>query len=186
MNKVNNGITVNGIFEYPIQPEYCIKMVLSLQNINFERPTATYNDIREEYMEKLVDEGIAGKPGVHLKEDPLAYSLMGYEMEGNIIEYKTKSLQMAQKFLSIKSDGVFKSESVMWIEHTNEEQAKYNKKAFENAKEKALTIALNLGKQLGDVLSIEDTNPKKYIDGLYHTDNLKKREYHIRVSFEMI
>lgn len=186
MNKISNGIVVNGVCEYSIQPEYCIKMVLSLQNINFERPTATYADIREEYMEKLVDEGIAGKPGIHLKEDPLAYSLMGYEMEGNIIEYKTRSLQMAQKFLSIKSDGVFKSESVMWIEHSDKEMAEYNEKAFENAKQKAMVIATNINKELGDIIFVEDTNPKKFIDGLYHTDNLKKREYHIRVSFGII
>lgn len=186
MNKVNNGIVVNGVFEYPIQPEYCIKMVLSLQNINFDRPTVTYSDIREEYMEKLVDEGIAGKPGVHLKEDPLAYSLMGYEMEGNIIEYKTNSLQMAQKFLSIKSDGVFKSESLMWIELTDEEITAYSKGAFENAKQKAMTIASNIGKELGGVIYVEDTNPKKFMDGLYQTDNLRNREYHIRVAFGII
>jgi len=186
MNKTNQGIIVNGVFEYPIQPEYCIKMVLSLQNINFDRPTVTYSDIREEYMEKLVDEGIAGKPGVHLTENPLAYSLMGYEMEGNIIEYKTDSLQMAQKFLSIKSDGVFKSDSIMWIELTDEEMAEYSKKAFENAKQKATDIAINIGKNLGDVISIEDTNPKKYMDGLYQTENLLKREYYVRVAFATI
>jgi len=186
MNKISNGIVVNGVYEYPIQPEYCIKMVLSLQNINFDRPTVTYSDIREEYMEKLVDEGIAGKPGVHLKEDPLAYSLMGYEMEGNLIEYKTNSLEMAQKFLSIKSDGVFKSESLMWIELTDIEIAEYSKNAFENAKQKAAVIAKNIGKNLGDVISIEDTNPKKYMDGLYQTGNLHKREYHIRAAFATI
>ena len=186
MNNINKGIVVNGVFEYPIQPEYCIKMVLSLQNINFDRPTVTFSDIREEYMEKLVDEGIAGKPGVQLKEDPLAYSLMGYETEGNLIEYKTKSLKMAQKFLSIKSDGVFKSESIMWIELTDEEMAEYSKAAFENAKEKATIIAKNIGKSLSDVIYIEDTNPKKFMDGLYQTDNLNKREYHIRAAFEIV
>lgn len=186
MNNLNNGIVVNGVFEYAIKPEYCIKMVLSLQNINFDRPAVTYSDIREEYMEKLVDEGIAGQPDVHLKEDPLAYSLMGYEMEGNIIEYKTESLQMAQKFLSIKSDGVFKSDSIMWIELTDEEMAEYAKKAFENAKQKAMAIAKNVGKGLGDVTFIEDTNPKKYMDGLYQTDNLQIREYCIKAAFELV
>jgi len=186
MSKISNGIVVNGVFEYEIRPEYYIKMVVSLQNINFDRPTATYSDIKEEYMEKLVDEGIAGKPNVHLKEDPLAYSLMGYEMEGNVIEYRTDSLQMAQKFLSIKSDGVFKSDSIMWIALTNEEMAEYVKKAFENARQKAMALAKNVGKKLGEVILIEDTNPKKYMDGLYQTDNLQKREYCIKAAFEFI
>lgn len=186
MNTINSEIVVNGVYEYSIRPKYCIKMVLSLQNINFERPTATYSDIKEEYMEKLVDEGIAGQPNVHLEEDPLAYSLMGYEMEGNIIEYKTDSLQEAQKFLSIKSDGVFKSDSTLSIFLTDEEMAEYAKKAFENARQKAMIIAKNVGKDLGDILYIEDTNPKKYIDGLYQTDNLHKREYYIKAAFRLL
>ena len=186
MNKPNNTIFVNGVHEYKVQPEYCIKMIVSLQNINYDRPTATYEDIRQEYMEKLVDEGIAGQPNAQLKEDSLAYSLMGYETEGNIIEYRTRSLQMAQKFLSIKSDGVFKSDSVMWIELTDEEMTAFAYGAFEDAKKKASKIAGRLGKSIGEVVYMEDTNPKRYMDGLYQTDNLQKREYHIRVFFELI
>ena len=74
----------------------------------------------------------------------------------------------------------------MWIELTDIEIAEYSKNAFENAKQKAAVIAKNIGKNLGDVISIEDTNPKKYMDGLYQTGNLHKREYHIRAAFATI
>ena len=131
MNNGFNGILVNGIFEYPIKPTYYLKMIVSLVNLNFDSPTRNFEEIKNEYMGKLVDEGVMGKDNGSITEDDLAYGMMGYEKEGTIIQYETTSLDMVQKFLSVKSDGVVKSDAIFWVNLTEKEMADYSKKAFE-------------------------------------------------------
>ncbi|MGF1559980.1 MAG: hypothetical protein ACFCUL_12900 [Flavobacteriaceae bacterium] len=190
MNATNTngfkGILVNGIFEYPIQPTYYLKMIVSLVNVEYDSLPRTFDELKDEYMGKLVDEGIVGSGNGSVTEDGLAYGMMGYEKEGTVIQYKTKSLAMVQKFLAVRSDGVIKSEAIFWVELSNSEMAKYAKGAYENAKEKAQRIATSIGKNIGDLIFIEDFQTKKFMEGFYYTDALDTREYRITAGFEII
>lgn len=184
-NSYFNGILVNGIFEYPIEPIYCIKMVLSLANMDYESLQKSLEEVKNEYMGKLVDEGLMGKNNGNITENDLAYGMMGYEKEGTVIQYETTSLAMVKKFLSVRSPGVVKSDAIFWVKLSDTEMAEYSKKAYENAKEKAKKIAANLGKDLGEPIFIEDFQVSVYMEGFYHTDMLETREYQVIVGFEI-
>jgi len=143
-------------------------------------------DIKDAYAEKLVDAGIAGTTSGELKEDLLSYALMGYDKEGTVIMYTTDSLEMAQKFLMIKSNGVLKSESTFISELTKEQMTDYAHSAFLDAQNKANALAERTERKLGRILSIEDHNIQKTIEGFYSIDYLISRDYRITVSFELI
>ncbi len=185
INNGFNGILVNGVYEYSIRPTYYLKMIVSLVNADYDSLPRSFEELKDEYMGKLVDEGVMGLGNGSITEDDLAYGMMGYEKEGTVIQYKTTSLEMVQKFLSVRSDGVVKSEATFWVELSAVEMADYSKKAFENAKDKAEGIATNLGKKIGDVVLIEDLQMQKFMEGFYYTDMLDTREYRVTVGFEM-
>ncbi len=177
---------VNGVYEYPIKPTYYLKMIVSLENIDYDSLPSNFEQIKDDYMGKLVDEGIVGSGKGSITEDELAYGMLGYEKEGTVVEYETTSLDMVQKFLAVRSEGVLKSEALFWVELSDDEMAEYAKAAFENAKEKAERMAKNIGKKVGDVVFIEDFQNNNYVEGLYYTDALSSREYRITVGFEML
>lgn len=180
-----NGILVNGIFEYPIRPTYHLKMIVSLVNINYDALPKSFEEIKNEYMGKLVDEGVVGSNNGSITEDDLAYGMLGYEKEGTVILYQTTSLEMVQKFLSVQSDGVLKSDAIFWIKLSDSEMAEYSNKAIKNARKKAQGIASNMGKELGNLTFIEDFQVNKYMEGFYYTDMLETREYRITAGFEL-
>lgn len=186
LNKGYKEILVNGIYEYPIRPTYYLKMIVSLQNVQYDSLPTTFEELKQEYMGKLVDEGIVGSGNGNITEDPLTYGMMGYEKEGTVIQYMTTSLDMVQKFLGIQSDGVMKSDTVFWVELSDAEMTKYSKEAFNNAKKKAERIAENVGKKVGELIFIEDLQVNKYMEGFYYTDILETREYRVTAGFEMI
>jgi hypothetical protein len=133
-----NGILVNGVFEYPIKPTYYLKMIVSLANMDYEILQRSFEEVKNEYMGKLVDNGLMGVGTGSITEDDLAYGMLGYEKEGTVIQYETTSLEMVQKFLSVRSVGVVKSDAILWVTLSDEEMADYAKRAYENAKEKRI------------------------------------------------
>lgn len=190
MSQKTDSIVITGIHEYDLKGEYTTKMIVSLQNIIYDGYDTTsepsLKEIKDAYAEKLVDAGIAGTNTGALKEDLLSYALLGYDKEGTIISYTTDSLEMAQKFLMVKSNGVLKSESLFYTELTKEQMTDYAHSAFLDAHDKAAALAQRTERSIGRILKIEDHNFNKTIDGFYSTDYLVTREYRITVSFELL
>lgn len=178
-----NTITVSGVHQYTVEPEYTVKMIVSLNNVYYDYERMTFDEIKSNYQEKLSKAGI---DTTSLIEDELAYSLVGYEKEGTIIVYKTTSLEMVKKLLSVKSVGVTKSDITSIVTLSNEQTAAYAKAAYDDAKNKAEAIAKKLGRSLGEVVSISDTNYKILNESLYYNAVLNSKQYGISVSFELL
>ena len=177
-----HSITVNGTYEYTIGPEYISKMVVSLNNVYYDAQTISLSEVKSGYYDKLKKAGISSST---LKEDVFAYNLLGYEKEGTIVEFRTKSMEEMKKFLSVKSIGVSRSESSLEFELNQEQAATYAEKAFENAKKKANAIATKVNRKVGKAMMISDTNLSKIQESLYYGNIKTNRDYYISVTFEL-
>ena len=177
-----HSITVNGTYEYTIGPEYISKMVVSLNNVYYDAQTISLSEVKSGYYDKLKKAGISSST---LKEDVFAYNLLGYEKEGTIVEFRTKSMEEMKKFLSVKSIGVSRSESSLEFELDQEQAANYAEKAFKNAKKKANAIATKVGRKVGKAMIISDTNHSKIQESLYYGNIKTNRDYYISVTFEL-
>lgn len=177
-----NTITVNGSHEYRMTPEYSSKMLVSLNNVYYDAQTINLSELKSGYYEKLEKAGISQSK---LTEDMFAYNLLGYEKEGVVIEFKTNSIDEMKKFLSIKSIGVTRSDTSMEYQFDVEQAATYAEKAFENAKKKAAAIAQKVGKKVGKVVSISDSNYHKVQESLYYGNLKSTRDYYISATFEL-
>ena len=177
-----NNITVNGVYNYDITPEYSSKMIVSLTNVYYDVQAVTMAEVKSGYLAKLAKIGINSD---RLEEDKLHYALMGYEKEGTIFVFKTKSLEEMQKFLSVKALGVSRSDTTLETQLTQEQISDYSKAAFDKAKSKAMAIASKLGRKIGKAIYISDTNPSKISESMYYGNTKEKRDYYISVSFEL-
>ncbi len=178
-----NIISVSGNHAYKVQPELTAKMMISLNNIYYDAPGMTFPEIKTSYMNNL------SKAGININmisEDNLAYAIMGYEKEGNMLSFKTKSLEEIKTFLGVKSLGVSRSETTMEFTLTDEEMASYAKFAYDNAKSKAEALAKKIGRTVGKVTNISDSNSNKISGSLYNTNEINTRDYYISVSFELL
>jgi len=178
-----NQLRVTGSHTYKIMPEYTAKMVVSISNVYYNAETTTQAEILAKYIEKLGKVGIEAN---RIKEDKLHYVLMGYDKEGTVVEFKTKSLNEMQKFLTVKSMGVSKSETMFNTKLTDEEMADFAKGAFADAKKKAEALAKKIDKKIGKAISISDSNTSKINESLYYRSPINEREYFLSVSFELL
>jgi len=90
-----------------------------------------------------------------------------------------------QKFLSVKSIGVTRSDTTLEMELTNAQMADYAEEAFENAKQKATAIAAKIGRTVGKAIYLSDTNTQKISESMYYANAKATRDYYISVSFEL-
>jgi hypothetical protein len=158
-------------------------MIVSLNNVYYDSQTMSLSEIKSSYLDKLAKIGITSD---RLEEDPLHYSMLGYEKEGLIIEFKTNSLDEMQKFLGVKSMGVTRSDTTLKAEITDAQMADYSKTAFDDAKKKAQSIAEKIGRKIGQAIYISDTNYKKISESMYYGNVNQERDYYISVSFELL
>ncbi len=178
-----NQISVSGIHKYSIAPEYSAKMIVSMANVYYDAQTMTLSEIKSSYLDKLAKVGISSD---RVKQDDLQYALMGYDKEGTVFVFKTNSVEEIKKFLMVKSIGVTKSDATLNATLTEEQMAEYAKAAYDNAKGKAEAIAKKIGRSVGNVISINDSNNTKIMESLYYGSNLDSRDYYISVSFELL
>jgi len=177
-----NNLTVNGSHSYSIAPEYSSKMIVSLNNVYYDSQTMSMSEVKSGYLDKLAKAGISSD---RLTEDDLHYALLGYEKEGTIMVFKTKSLEEMQKFLKVKALGVSRSDTTLDMELTDAQMADYAKAAFDNAKSKANAIASKIGRTIGKAIYLSDTNTKKISESMYYGNAKDTRDYYISVSFEL-
>lgn len=178
-----NNITVSSSSSFTIEPEYSSKMIVSLNNVYYDAQTVTLDEVKAGYLAKLAKVGFTSD---RLVEDNLHYALIGYEKEGTVMVFKTKSLTEMQKFLNIKALGVTRSETNLEAEITDDQMANYSKEAFKIAKNRATAIADKIGRKIGKAIYISDTNVKKIKQSLYNSTDISSRDYHISVSFELL
>ncbi|WP_343487655.1 SIMPL domain-containing protein [Allomuricauda sp. d1] len=177
-----NTINVYGVHGYTISPNYKASMLVSMNNVYYDAQTFTLPEILSTYKDKLAKVGINT---ANLKEDAMGYALYGYDKDGTIIKYTTNSADDLQKFLSVRSVGVTKSDTTMEFKLTRAQMADYAGKALEDAKNRAEALAGKMGRQIGKVVYLSDTNYEKFSESLYYGNINNEREYRINVSFEL-
>ena len=182
-NNLQNNINVNGAYEFSIDPEYSSKMIVSLNNVYYDTQTMNLEEVKTRYMENLTKAGIKKE---QLKEVPLYYALLGYEKEGTVYEFKTKSLEEMQKFLNVKAIGVTRSDTNLKAQLSDKQMAEYAKLAFDDAKVKATAIAQKIGRKIGKAIYINDTNSQKIVESMYYGNSEQKKMYYLSVSFELL
>ena len=135
------------------------KATISLSNAYSSLPpeVTTLDILKQQYKEALKAKGIAWS---ELKENTTSfgYENLGYGKEGILYEFRTKSLEKMVSFLKVKSLGVNINNPVSIITINKSEAKELCQKALNNAKEKAEIIAASMGRQLGDIQEIEDSN----------------------------
>jgi len=181
----SNTISVGGVHKYNISPEYKANMIVSMSNVYYDAETMTYSSIKSNYLDKLAKVGISSD---RLSENELHYLLSGYDKEGTVLTFTTKSLDEMNKFLKVRSVGVTKSDTNIIVEMTDDQMANYAKMAFDNAKKKAEALAKKIGRNIGKATSISDSNSNKTYDSMYYGygNSFDSKEYHISVSFELL
>lgn len=177
-----NNITVNGSHSYKITPEYSAKMIVSLNNVYYDAQAMSMSEVKSGYLDKLAKAGISSD---RITEDNLHYSLLGYEKEGTVFIYKTKSLDEMEKFLNVKALGVSRSDATLETELTDAQMADFAKAAFDNAKKKATAIAAKIDRTVGKAIYLTDNNTKKISETIYYGNTKDIRDYFISVSFEL-
>lgn len=178
-----NTISVSGNYSYTVQPELTAKMILSLSNVYYDAPGLNLPELKSTYLNNISKAGLDKNM---VKEDELAYAMMGYEKEGVILEFKTKSLEQLKTFLNVKALGVSKSDASIEFTLTDDEMANYAKLAYDNAKSKAEAIAKKIGRTVGKAIYISDSNNNKVSESLYYATDITSRDYYLTVSFELL
>lgn len=143
----------------------------------------TLDEVKSGYLSKLEKAGFTKN---QFTEDSLQYALIGYEKEGTVLVFKTSSLKEMQKFLNVKALGVTRSETNLETELSDDQMASYAKVAFDNPKSQATAMANTIGRKVGKAVYISDSNNKKIKQSLYNSADIKSRDYHITVSFELL
>ncbi|MDB2607148.1 SIMPL domain-containing protein, partial [Zobellia sp.] len=162
---------------------YSSKMVVSLTNVYYDAQTMSLDEVKSGYMKKLTKAGINDSS---LKENQLYYSLMGYDKEGTVLEFSTKSIEEMQKFLSVKAMGVTRSDTNLEVRLSDEQVAEYAKLAFDDAKARATAIAKKVGRKIGKAIYISDANEQEIKESMYYGNIETKKVYRISVSFELL
>ncbi|MDH7446254.1 SIMPL domain-containing protein [Aquimarina sp. 2201CG14-23] len=157
-------------------------------NVEFREIMAdTYQNIKPQNLEELKKEyaSMLSKIGVdfsQFQENALYRVTSGQYNTTTYYYYTANSIEEVQKIISLRMKGVTST----WVdivskEKTTMEIAALNKKAIENAKDKANAIAKNIDKKIGEILNIEDVNYQQHL--YYPSKPTESLKYYIKVTF---
>lgn len=174
-----NYIEVSGTTQYDITVKYYEASVVLSQDLVYSGPSMDLETIKKTYYDNLskVDVDINS-----ITENTLGYLVLGYQKDGTLLNYRTASREEYIKFLSVKSLGIQVSQRNIKLVLTDAEMANLSKKAIDDARVKAKGIAKNLGKSVGEVISISDYNTDENLQSLY-SDLQTKATYTCVVRF---
>ena len=168
-------------------PEF--RAIVSLSNAYSSLPAemTTLKILKKQYKEALEAKGISWSD---LKENPydFGYETMFYGKEGAIFEFRTTSIEKMKTVLTVESLGMQLVKSVSVITIDNEEAAILSQQALARCKERASVIANTMGKELGDIIEIEDLNNRwgeEVETHLYYENSPAEYIYMLNVIFSV-
>ncbi|SIS39265.1 hypothetical protein SAMN05421766_101416 [Zobellia uliginosa] len=183
-----NTIKVNARVTY-IDPEPVFRADISLtdsysdQSIN----KMQIDQMRAHFKKLIEDNGLSWKD---IKEHPgiFGFETMGYNKEGIIYQYETKSAENMRQFLKIKSPLIQSLNMTSNIHIDNNEAEKITQMAFDKSYEKASLLAKTMHKDLGDIISVQENGSvygKQYGVSLYYDRPPGEFYYDIAVTYEL-
>ena len=166
-------------------PTYKATVSISPAYSSYASDGMDFEELRSLYQKALELQGISWK---EIKERPyeFGFETMGYDKEGAIYEFSTSSIEKMRTFLTIKSLGLQRLNSVAVIKIDENVAKLLYGKAMENARKKASLIALTLGKELGDVITVEDNQylNEQVETAIYYDRPVNEYIYSLQVVFE--
>ena len=163
-------------------PVFYGSISLSETYSSYPEEAIALDQIKEKYDAALQKSGLSLK---ELKENPVAYTINGYEKEGMVYEYETSSFEDFIKFIGTRSRGVQRLNHGAMIIVDKKEAEKLLKEALQNAKDKAEIIAKAQGKKLGEIIHVydkNDVNVSQHVS-MYYDQPVSFVRYDIEVIF---
>ncbi|MDY8135102.1 SIMPL domain-containing protein [Aquimarina sp. 2201CG5-10] len=165
------------IKNYKINIEFREIVADGYQNIKSQN----LEELKKAYTNMLNDIGINFEK---FEENPTYRITSGQYTTTMYYFYVASSIEEAQKIVSQKMKGVTNT----WIdiiakEKTNSEIGALNKIAINDARDKAILIASNTNKKVGEILQIEDVNYKQ--QAYYPSKAQESAKYYIKVTFAL-
>lgn len=166
-------------------PTYKATVSISPAYSSYASDGMDFEELRSLYQKALELQGISWK---EIKERPyeFGFETMGYDKDGAIYEFSTSSIEKMRTFLTIKSLGLQRLNSVAVIKIDENAAKLLYGKAMEDARKKASLIALTLGKELGDVITVEDNQylNEQVETAIYYDRPVNEYIYSLQVVFE--
>ncbi|RZS99548.1 SIMPL domain-containing protein [Aquimarina brevivitae] len=116
-------------------------------------------------------------------EEDVLYRLSSYAYNtSEFYIYHTNSMDEVKRILSQKVEGVINTRVDVYAEELSDKEiGELCKKATEDAKSQAMIIASNIGRKIGKVVAIENSNHRN--QGFYIGSMKQPTKYHIKVTF---
>lgn len=160
-------------------PTYKTTVSLSTAFSSYVADGMDLEELKSRYKKALESNNISWS---ELRENPYGFGFetMGYDNDGVIYEFTTTSTEKMRAFLKTRSQGVQRLNTMAVLDIDPEESKKLYETALKDAKTKASTIATTLGKELGNILLIEDS---QYIDKQVETTIFNDRPVGVYIHF---
>jgi uncharacterized protein YggE len=182
-----NIITVVGETEISVE-DSSYTILVSLQQIlvyegQGEVEVASVSKVKDNYIKKLDDLGIDFNR-FHRNE---YYEFASTYGQGRVTEYyylKTSNKDDVRKIINLKLAGTsITNTEIKANKLTNDQLVNLAKKAIDNAREKAESLAKKMNKTVGEIVNIVDKNTSEHHTQSYGTSRLQSHV--VTVSFEL-
>lgn len=159
-------VTARMIYADP-EPTFKSEITLSTAYAGVESDTITMNQMKERFKNALAEKGISWE-GVKEHAKPFGFETMGYNQEGIIYVYETKSVEEMKKFLTIKLPTLQRQSATSVIELDTQEAEKIVAMVLEKSNKKAALLAKVMKRNVGKIVSISE-NTRDLIGKPYET-----------------
>lgn len=166
-------------------PTYKATISISPAYSSYASDGMKFDELMSLYQKALELKGFAWE---EIKEKPyeFGFETMGYDKEGAVYEFSTSSIEKMRTFLTIKSLGLQLLNNVAVLKIDENEVKLLYSKVMEDARKKASVIAFTLGKELGDVITVEDNQylNEQVETSIYYDRPIAEYIYSLQVVFK--
>lgn len=181
-----NTITVSARVIY-IDPDPTFKADISLSTAfsSYDKNVLSLEQMVEHFKKSVTDIGLSW---ADVKEYPsdFGFETMGYNKEGIIYQYETKSVEDMKRFLNLQIPTMNRLDMRSSIEIDPQEAAKITKMALDKALGQATLLAKTAKRQVGAILAIEENGgvlDKPYAVALYYNRPPGEFYYDVKVTY---
>jgi len=174
-------IEVAGTTTYKKSVEKYHATIIISEDMLYNNGSERFADLKEMYLTKVKASNIDISK---FKESEFQYLTTGYNKEGTVFNFETKSRDEFIKGLKIKSLGVVVFSR--YVSYKLVDTEVLSKKAIDNARQKAEKIAKNTNKKVGSIILIKDDNINEIRESIYEDNTVVPVNYQITVRFELL
>lgn len=168
-------------------PTYKADISLSTAFSSYDKNVLSLDQMVERFKKSVTENGLSWND---IKEYPgvFGFETMGYNKEGIIYQYETKSAENMKQFLSLQLPIINRLDMSSTIEISSEEAAKITQMALDKALKQATLLAKTAKRQVGAVLAIKENGGlfgKPYGISLHYNRPPGEFYYDVEVTYEL-